>query len=172
MSQFGICADLEERRESVGVTTRIDIVCNNLISRIIRRWLFTHDRALAFTLRLDGRTDRTFLTFTQGAAQVLETHFLGVAAVAHFAGLGLRGRLADAVFADEVGSAGIGGVAEMAWAAEGAVALLGDVGVERDGGEFSEIGVWGWGKMLGPVEVAAGGVGALENVFERGPGDI
>jgi len=60
---------------------------------------------------------------------VLLTHFLAVAAVADFAGLGLRGDLADAVVADEIGGAPVGRVAEVAFAAEDAVALLGDEGV-------------------------------------------
>jgi hypothetical protein len=54
---------------------------------------------------------------------------LAVAAVADFAGLGVGGLLAYAVFAEEVGGAGVRSVAEMTKTAKGAVALLGDVGV-------------------------------------------
>lgn len=74
--------------------------------------------------------------------------------------------------ADEVRGAAVGRVAEVTFAAEDAVALLGDVGVQEEGGQVGEASGLGWGEVLGPVKVAAGGVGALEDVFESLPGDV
>lgn len=60
---------------------------------------------------------------------MLLTYFLAVASITGFAGLLFAVLLADAVFADQVGAASISRVAEVAFAAEDTVALLGDVGV-------------------------------------------
>lgn len=56
-------------------------------------------------------------------------YLLAVAAVTDLAGLGLVVVLAYAVFADKVWGTAVGGVAEVADAAEDAVALLGNVGI-------------------------------------------
>jgi hypothetical protein len=63
------------------------------------------------------------------AAEVLHAGLFGRTIVANFAGLLLSGFGADAVFADEVRAAAVGCVAQIAGAAEGAVALFGDEGV-------------------------------------------
>lgn len=99
------------------------------------------------------------------------TDLLGVASIAYLAQLGLGILLADAVFADQVWSTSIGSVAKVAFAAKGAVALLRNVGVERDGGEVGEAGSLespfaaaglllaegscGWREVFTPVEVAS-----------------
>jgi hypothetical protein len=100
---------------------------------------------------------------------VLLAHFLTVATVADFAGLRLSVLLAHAVFANQVWCTTIDGVAKVTLAPESAVALLQNVGVQRYGCETSEIGVWWRRQVFCPVEIAACGVRASENVFESFP---
>lgn len=84
---------------------------------------------LTFTFWLDGRADGAFLTFALLTAQVRLADFLAVALVANLAGLVVGVLLTDAVLAHQIWCAAVGGVTEVAFAAEGAVALLGNVRV-------------------------------------------
>jgi len=63
-------------------------------------------------------------------------YLLAVAAISHLAGLGFSVHFADAVLADQVWSATIGSITEMAFTSECAVALFWNVRVQRDRGKL------------------------------------
>ena len=117
----------KERGERVGVARRSEGVCNDFCAWIL--WGGIGAGPLTFTFWLDGRADGAFLAFTLLAAQMHLADFLAVALVADLAGLVVGVLLAEAVFADEVWCAAVGGVTEVAFASECAVALLGDIGI-------------------------------------------
>lgn len=112
---------------------------------------------------LDGGPVLACLAKAVGAGEVLLADLFAVAFVVDFARLRLGGALADAVFADEGGLAAIRCIAEMAFAAKDAFALLRDVWVEGENGEIGEA-CWWCREIPGPVKVVASFVGAVENV--------
>ena len=115
-------------------------------------------------------------------------YFLAVASLSSLSKLVLCVVLADAVLANQIWRTAICGVAEVAYAAKSAVALFQDVWVERYCCNVTEAGLlqlplalarlwlggtggW-WRQVFVPVKVATRGIGAFENILQRGPGGI
>lgn len=163
-----LCSEVEKAGERVGVARGVDVVGNYLITGIF--WpLNSGIHPLPLTLRLDGRAHGTGLTAALRAVQMLLAYFFAVASITGFAGLLFAVLLAHAVFADKVGATAVGRVTEVTFTAEDAVTLLGDIGVQRDGSGIGETSIRWRRKVFQPVEVAAGGVCALEDIFEDWP---
>ena len=90
--------------------------------------------------RLNARqcgTHRARLTRTLGARQMSLTELLAVTDAPGLAGLVIRVPLADMVFAEQIGSAAVGGGTEMAFASKCAGAGRRDIRIQWD---FSEVG--------------------------------
>lgn len=100
---------------------------------------------------------------------MLLTHLFAVAIIANLSRLRFSGLLADAVLANEIGAAAIGSVAEVAFAAEAAWALLWNVRIQLEQFQVAK-GSRGCREIFGPVKVAAGFVRTAKDVGEGANG--
>ena len=94
---------------------------------------------------------------------MLLAHLLGVADGTGVTGLRFGGIDAHAIFTDVVGSTAIGGVAEVACAAEGAGSLFWDEGIKGQVRSIGEAYWRGW-QVWTPVKLAAGYASAGEDI--------
>ena len=140
----------EERICCVEMALGVDSISGNGVAaeRIVRVEVVLR----AAVPGLDGGALLARLTGSGRTCEMRETGLFAIASVPNLPRLGLGGTLADAVLAQKIRTTAIRSIAEIAFTAEGARALLRDVRIQWERGQVCK-SARGRREIFGPVEV-------------------